>query len=212
MTRPTPLRVGVFFSGAGSNLKAILEACSRHEIDAEVALAITNRPAAAGIAHAQKHHAPLLVMPREDFPSRAAQQAAMAEAMLDHRVELIVQVGFDQILREPFVKRFGNAGINLHPSLLPAFGGGLHAVHDALNWGVKVTGVTVHFATEDLDAGPIILQEAVRVEEDDTEETLLARVQEVEHRLVPAAIQLIAEDRLRVEGRRVRILPRPTQP
>ena len=131
----------------------------------------------------------------------------MADTLAQHSVELLVSAGFDQIRNDAFVDRFPHT-LNLHPSLLPAFGGGLHAIRDALEWGVKVTGVTVHFATKDLDAGPIILQEAVPVEEDDTEESLGTRVQQVEHRLLPAAIQLFAEGRLRIEGRRVRILPK----
>lgn len=208
MTRSAPLGLGVFFSGAGTNLNAILQACERGEIDAEVRVAITNRPQAAGCAYSRERGIPTVVFPRNDFPSREAQQAAMLAAAIAHGAELIVQVGFDQILNNAFVERFRNRMINLHPALLPAFGGGMHAVRDALEWGAKVTGATVHIATEDLDAGPIIAQEAVRIEEDDTEQTLLARVQEVEHRLVPAAIQLFAEDRVRVEGRRARILPR----
>ena len=207
--RATPLSLGVFFSGAGTNLKAILEACARHEIDAEVRLALTNRPQSPGIRFAKECAAPLAVLRRDQFPTRAAQQAAMLEAAISHGVELVVQVGFDQILNNAFVERYRNRMINLHPSLLPAFGGGLHAVRDALDWGAKVTGVTVHIANEDLDAGPILLQEAVAIREDDTEETLYARVQEVEHRLVPAAIQLFAEDRVRLEGRRALILPKP---
>lgn len=210
------LRVGVLFSGAGTNLNAILEACERHEIDAEVCVAITNRPQAAGCQYSRNRGIPTLVMPRESFPTRAAQQAAMADALREHEVELVVLAGCDQILNAD--PRFASSGpfanrmINIHPSLLPAFGGGLHAVRDALAWGVKVTGVTVHIANDELDAGPIILQTPVPIEEGDTEESLFERIQEVEHRLLPAAIQLFADDRLRIEGRRVRILPAAPSP
>lgn len=209
--RSSPLRVGVLFSGAGTNLNAILEACARHEIDAEVRVAITNRTSAGGLAFAKRHSVPTFVLPREDFSTRALQQRAFAEALVEHEVELAVAAGFDQILREPFQECFDGPRFNIHPSLLPAFGGGLHAIRDALEWGVKVTGVTVHFADENLDAGPIILQESVCVSEDDTEGTLASRIHAVEHHLLPTAIQLFAEDRLRIEGRRVRILPRREQ-
>jgi phosphoribosylglycinamide formyltransferase-1 len=205
--------VGVLFSGAGTNFKAILEACVHGDIEAEVAIGITNRPRAGGLAHAAVYQVPVAVVPRTEFDSREAQQAAIADALQAARVDLVACMGFDQILNAD--PRFRAAGafdgrmINLHPSLLPAFGGGMHAVRDALEWGAKVTGVTVHFATDDLDAGPVILQEAVAIEEDDTEERLFGRIQAVEHRLVPRAIQLFAEGRLRVEGRRVRVLPLP---
>lgn len=206
--RLSPLRVGVLFSGAGTNLNAILEACERHEIDAEVRVAITNRPRAGGIRFAESHGVPMLVLARESFPTRAAQQVAFADALVKYDVELAIAAGFDQILREPFEERFHGPRFNIHPSLLPAFGGGLHAIRDALEWGVKVTGVTVHFATEELDGGPIILQESVCVDDNDTEETLGERIHEVEHRLLPASIQLFAEGRLQIDGRRVRILLR----
>jgi phosphoribosylglycinamide formyltransferase 1 len=207
VSRSSPLRVGVLFSGTGTNLKAILEACEQRKIFAEVRVAVTNRASAGGISFAKDHGIPVRVLAREDFPTRAAQQTAFGGALVEHDVELAVAAGFDQILREPFQERFPGPRFNIHPSLLPAFGGGLHAIRDALEWGVKVTGVTVHFADENLDAGPIILQESVCIDEDDTEDTLAERVHEVEHRILPAAIQLFAEDRLQIEGRRVRILP-----
>jgi phosphoribosylglycinamide formyltransferase-1 len=176
-----------------------------------VRVVISNRPEAGGLAFSRQWGIPTLVFPRSDFPSREAQQGAMADALLEHQVELVVLAGCDQVLNAD--PRFSDSGpfrnrmINIHPSLLPAFAGGLHAVRDALAWGVKVTGVTVHIANDELDAGPIILQEAVCVDEDDTEDSLRARIQEVEHRLFPAAIQLFAQGRLKIEGRRVHILP-----
>jgi phosphoribosylglycinamide formyltransferase-1 len=197
----------VVISGAGTNLDAILRSCEQAEIDAEVRVVITNRPEAAGLAYSRSRGIPTLVFPRAEYTSREAQQQAMAQALMEHGVELVISAGFDQILIPEFVRQFPNRIITLHPALLPAFSGGLHAVRDALDWGAKVTGCTVFFATDDLDAGPIILQEAVRVEEDDTEESLLTRIHEAEHRILPAAIQLYAMGRLSVEGRRVRILP-----
>ena len=143
---------------------------------------------------------------REDYADRSSQQAAIGDCIEQHGVELVVLAGFDQILVPEFVARFPLRMINLHPSLLPAFSGGMHALRDALAAGVKVTGCTVHFVTNDLDGGPIVLQEAVCIAEDDDEESLLARVHEAEHRILPAAIRLYAEDRLRIEGPKVRIL------
>jgi phosphoribosylglycinamide formyltransferase-1 len=139
------------------------------------------------------------------------QQAAIVDALVRYSVGLVILAGFDQVLnadhRLGADGPFANRMINLHPSLLPAFGGGMHAIRDALEWGAKVTGVTVHIANDDLDAGPIVLQEAVPIRDDDTEESLAARLHDVEHRLLPAAIQLFAEDRVRIEGRRIFILP-----
>lgn len=136
----------------------------------------------------------------------------MRQRLVQNGVELVVLAGFDQILGDEFVKEPSYRIVNLHPSLLPAFSGGMHAVRDALACGVKVTGCTVHFVLADdpkTDGGPIILQEPVGVLDDDTEASLLARMHEVEHRILPAAIQLYAEGRLTVEGRRVSIAPRP---
>jgi phosphoribosylglycinamide formyltransferase-1 len=146
------------------------------------------------------------VFRREDYADRSSQQAAMGDSIEQHGAELVVLAGFDQILVPEFVARFPFRMINLHPSLLPAFSGGMHALRDALSAGVKVTGCTVHFVTNDLDGGPIVLQEAVCIAEDDDEQSLLARVHEAEHRILPAAIRLYAEGRLRIEGSKVRIL------
>ena len=135
----------------------------------------------------------------------------MKERLIKNEVELVVLAGFDQILGDDFIEEPSYRIVNLHPSLLPAFSGGMHAVRDALACGVKVTGCTVHFVLADdpkTDGGPIILQEPVAVLDDDTETSLLARVHEAEHRILPAAIQLYAEGRLSVQGRRVRIAPR----
>ncbi|MBM2810233.1 MAG: purN [Chloroflexi bacterium] len=204
------LPVGILLSGQGTNLRAILDRCEAGTLDAEVRVAISNRPEAPGLAFARERGVPCVVLSRGEFTSRDAQQEGMARCLEDHGVDLVVLAGFDQILSDRFVKQFSFRMINLHPSLLPAFGGGMHAVRDALAHGVKVTGCTVHFLAiefPDADSGPIILQESVPIDDNDTEETLLARVHEAEYRLLPAAIQLIAEGRLRLEGRRVRILP-----
>jgi phosphoribosylglycinamide formyltransferase-1 len=204
------LPIGVLISGQGTNLRAILERCDAGTLDAEVRVVLSNRPDAAGLAHSRKRAIPTFAIPRADYPGRIEQQRALIAQLDLYGVELVVLAGFDQILSDEFVHRFSFRLINLHPSLLPAFGGGMHAIRDALSHGAKVTGCTVHFVAEEFpaaDSGPIIVQEPVLIQEGDTEESLLARVHEAEYRALPAAIQLLAEGRLVVEGRRVRILP-----
>ena len=210
MSRPGALPIGVLISGKGTNLSAILERCADGALDAEVRVVISNRASAEGLVVGRERELPTVVFARGDFADRSVQQAAMADCLEAHGAQLVVLAGFDQILVPEFVARFPRRMINLHPSLLPAFPGGMHAVRDALAAGVKVTGCTVHFVTDDLDGGPIILQEPVRIAEDDDEASLLARVHEAEHRILPDAIQLIAEDRLRIEGGKVRILSHVT--
>jgi len=203
------LPVGVLVSGQGTNLGVILDSCARGSLDAEVRVVVSNRPTAPALELSRRVGVSTCAFAREDYPDRNAQQHDMKEALIRHGVELVVLAGFDQILSDEFVDAFSFRIVNLHPSLLPSFGGGMHAVRDALQHGAKVTGCTVHFvATEypETDTGPILLQEAVPVREDDDEQTLLERIHEVEHRLLPAAIQLVAEGRVQIEGRRVRIL------
>lgn len=197
------LPIGVLISGKGTNLNAILERCENKTLEAEVRVVIANRSDAEGLAYSRERGVPTYAFLRSAYADRREQQLAMADCLEQRGVELVILAGFDQILVPEFVGRFPERMINLHPSLLPAFSGGMHAVRDALEAGVKVTGCTVHFVTDDLDGGPIILQEAVPIAEDDDEESLLARVHLAEHRLVPAAIQLFAEGRLRIEGKRV---------
>jgi phosphoribosylglycinamide formyltransferase-1 len=210
--KPRRLPIAVLISGQGTNLNAILKACELETLAAEVRLVISNRPGAPGLRFGHDAGVATAIIPRAEFPSRDAQHRAMLDALVWHGVELVVLAGFDQILSDEFVQRFSGRILNVHPSLLPAFGGGMHAVRDALDHGVKITGVTVHFIAADLpdvDTGPILLQEAVPVLEDDTEESLLARIHTVEHRLLPNAIQLVAERRVVIAGRRTRILPHP---
>ena len=199
------LPIGVLISGNGTNLDAILQRCDQGALDADIRVVIANRDEAAGLEHSRRRGIPSHVFARNEYAERIAQQRAMADCLCERGVELVVLAGFDQILVPEFVHRFPDRIINLHPSLLPAFPGGMHAVRDALQYGVKVTGCSVHFATDDLDGGPIIAQEAVPVVDEDTEASLLARIHEAEHRLLPAAIQLYAEGRLRLEGRQVRV-------
>lgn len=206
MAQQPKLKLGVLVSGRGSNLQAILDAIGRAELPAEVVAVISNRPGVLALDRAARAGVPTHVVERKDFTSRHTQQMAMADVLENAGAELVVLAGFDSLLDPDFVARFPNRIINIHPSLLPAFGGGLHAQADALHWGVRVSGCTVHFVTAEVDAGPIILQAVVPVMDDDTCESLAQRILVEEHRLLPAAIRLFAEGRLQVQGRRVRIL------
>lgn len=201
-----PLALGVLVSGRGTNLMAIHAAITRGELPARIVLVGSNRPEAPAVAWARAQGLPVGVFPRTAYASRAEAQAALARALQEAGAELVVMAGWDQVLTPAFVAAFEERLMNIHPSLLPAFAGTMHAVEDALAWGVKVTGCTVHYVTPEVDAGPIILQAAVPVAEDDTPDSLLARIHEQEHQLLPRAIALHAAGRLRIEGRRVRIL------
>ncbi len=205
-----PVRLAVLISGRGSNLAAILDHIERGALAARVHLVVSNRAEAPGLEIARRAGVPTFVATRAEYGSRQAQQQAMLQQIEGVAPDLVVLAGFDQVLLPFFVQRFPARIINVHPALLPAFGGDMHGVQRALEHGVKVSGCTVHFVTEEVDAGPIILQAAVPVEEDDTVETLAARIREQEHRLLPRAIQLFAEGRLSLEGRRVRILAEAT--
>jgi phosphoribosylglycinamide formyltransferase-1 len=197
-----PLRVGVLLSGSGTNLQAILDAAPGSPY--EVVVVVSDRADAGGLERARRAGVPAVHVDPKAFPSREAFDEVLVRVLEEHRVGLVCLAGFMRILSPTFVKAFEGRILNIHPALLPAFPGA-HAVRDALAWGVKVTGTTVHIVDEEVDHGPIVLQEAVPVLEDDDEETLHQRIKAVEHRLYPEAIRLVAEGRLRVEGRRVRI-------
>ncbi len=197
------MRVGVLISGRGSNLRALLEAFPAGHESVDICCVATNRQACGGLRYARSCGIPTYVFPRASYPSRHAQQSAVADALLTQGVQLVVLAGFDQIATEAILKPFGGRIVNIHPSLLPAFGGTLHAQAEALAYGVKVTGCTVHYVNEEIDAGPIIAQAAVRVLASDTVEVLAGRILEQEHRLLPAVVKSIAEGRVSVEGRRV---------
>jgi phosphoribosylglycinamide formyltransferase 1 len=198
-----PPRIGVLISGRGSNLQAIIDAIADGRLHASIAVVISNRADAAGLARAQAAGIETLVVTHKSFPDRAAYDAALASELKKRGVVLVCLAGFMRLLGATFIDAFPNAVLNIHPSLLPAFPG-MEAQRQALEHGVKVAGVTVHFVTTDLDAGPIVLQAAVRVEDDDTAETLSARILEQEHRLYPQAIALVLKGEWRLEGRRVR--------
>lgn len=196
--------VGVLISGRGSNLQALLDAAQSPAFPARIALVISNKAEAAGLARAEKAGVETLVINHKDFPNREAFDAEMTRALKERNVSLVCLAGFMRLLSAQFVTRWTGRLINIHPSLLPLFKG-LHPHRQALEAGVKLHGCTVHFVTPDVDDGPIIAQAAVPVLEDDDEDRLAERVLKQEHQLYPLAVRLIAEGCTRIEGRIVRI-------
>jgi phosphoribosylglycinamide formyltransferase 1 len=198
-------RVGVLISGRGSNLLALIEAIERGEVPAEIVLVVSNRAEAGGLAHARARAIPTTIADRAEYPKRVDRQGRIHDALVDADPDLVVCAGFDEILRPEVVADFAGRMLNVHPSLLPAFGQTLHAQAEALAYGAKITGCTVHLVTDDLDAGPIVVQRTVPILEDDTVESLSARIVAEEHKALPEAVRLFAEGRLMLDGRRVRI-------
>ena len=202
------LRVGVLASGRGSNLQAIIDAIEAGKLAARIAVVISNKKDAQALERARRHGVAdvfLDPVPYKDRPDgREAYDRAVLAVLKEHEVELVALAGYMKIVTRVFIDAYPNRIMNIHPSLLPSFPG-LKAQQQALDWGVKVSGCTVHFVTEGVDTGPIIRQAAVPVQENDTAETLEARMLAEEHRIYPEAIQLFADGRLSVEGRRVRI-------
>lgn len=205
------LKLGVLVSGRGTNLQAILDGCAGGRIPAQVAVVISNRPGVPALDRAMRAGVPALTIPHARYGKwpecRAAYERDLVRSLTERGVQLVVCAGYDRLAGETLLEAFRGRIINIHPSLLPSFPG-LQAQADALSYGVKVTGATVFFVDESLDGGPIIAQDTVRVLEGDTVESLSARILEVEHRLLPLAITLIAQGRTVLEGRRVRILDR----
>ncbi len=200
------LRVGVLVSGGGTNLQALLDACARGSLAATIVLVASNRADAPALDRARAAGVPVHVADRATLPRRSERQQRVLEALRAAAAELVVLAGFDEILGEPLVRAYAGRMINTHPSLLPAFGGTMHAVEQALERGVKVTGCTVHLVTDEPDAGPILLQRCVEVRAGDTATTLHARILAEEHRLLPAAVAAFAEGRVSIEGRRAQVL------
>lgn len=194
-------RLGVLVSGRGSNLQALIDAIGRRELDATIAVVISNVPGAGALERAAAAGIDTLVMPHRDWPSREAYDAALGQALVDRGVRLVCLAGFMRRLSARFLEVFPGPVLNVHPSLLPSFPG-LDAPGQALAHGVKVAGCTVHLVTPELDAGPIVLQSAVPVEPADTTESLAARILVEEHRLFPRAVAKVLDGGWRLDGRR----------
>ena len=204
--RTTPLRVAVLASGRGSNVQAIIDAIEAGQLHAQIVAVISNKKDAAALERARKHGVPDLFVDPKPFAgrpdSREAYDRALLEALEQRNVELVLLAGYMKIVTAVLINVFANRMMNIHPSLLPSFPG-LDVQKKAIDWGCKLAGCTVHFVTEGVDEGPIILQAAVPVLDSDTPEGLAARILEQEHKIYPRAVQLFAEGRLRVDGRRV---------
>jgi phosphoribosylglycinamide formyltransferase-1 len=194
-------RVAVLVSGGGTNLQALLD---DPVIAPWIAVVLSDRHGVGALARAADRGVETLVLEPADHVDRDAYSEAVRDALLARDIEVVVNAGFMRILSPAFAEAFEGRWLNVHPALLPAFPGA-HAVADALAWGVKVTGVTVHLVDEQVDHGPVVAQEALEVLDDDDWDSLEARVHEVEHRLLPAAVRALVEGRVEVEGRRVRI-------
>ena len=194
-------RLGVLISGRGSNLQALIDAVADGTLDAQIGVVISNKANVAGLDRARTTGIDTLVLDHRAFASRDEYDAEMARQLLARGVSLVCLAGFMRLIGTPLLEAFPNAILNVHPSLLPAFPG-VDAQRQAFEHGVKVSGATVHLVTGELDGGPIVLQSAVPVRDDDTVELLSARILIEEHRIYPEAVRFILDGRWRVEGRR----------
>ncbi|MEE3380750.1 MAG: phosphoribosylglycinamide formyltransferase [Succiniclasticum sp.] len=197
-------KIGVVVSGRGSNLQSILDHIDAGELPVEVTVVVSDHKDAFALQRAAKHGIPTVVVERKACKDKSEFEDRIADALISHGAELVVLAGFMRILSGNFISKFPHRIMNIHPALLPSFTG-LHAQGQAVAYGVKVAGCTVHFIDEGTDTGPIILQKVVPVMDDDTEDTLADRILVEEHKALPEAIKLWAEGRLTVEGRKVRI-------
>lgn len=198
------LNLGVLISGRGSNLQAIIDAAEKKVIPARVAVVISNNPQAAGLDRAKKHNIPTVVVEPGKFKDKNTYELEIVKTLKQHEVGLVCLAGYMRIVGQVLLEHFQGRMINIHPSLLPSFPG-LHAQQQALDHGVLITGATVHFVDEGCDTGPIIVQSAVPIKENDDEAKLSERILQQEHQIYPQAIKLVAEGKLKLEGRKVKL-------
>ncbi|UCB57256.1 MAG: phosphoribosylglycinamide formyltransferase [Candidatus Omnitrophota bacterium] len=198
------MNIAVLCSGNGSNFQAIADSLKSGKIKGKVALMVCDNPKAFALTRAKKAGIKTALIERKNFKTTRDFEAEIIKSLEKEKIELICLAGFMRIMGAEFVRRFRNKILNIHPALLPSFKGA-HGIKDALDYGVKVTGVTVHFVDDKMDHGPIILQEALEVKNDDTQDSLGQRIHKIEHKLYPEAIKLFVEKRLKIEGRRVKI-------
>lgn len=193
-----PLNIGVLVSGSGTNLQALIDCIDAGTLDAKISLVVSSRPDAYGIQRAEAAGIPTLVMNREAYVDAQAADARIVEALQEAGAQYVIMAGYMRMVTPVMLDAYPNRVVNLHPALLPSFKGA-HAIDDAFTFGVKVTGVTVHFANAEYDKGPIIAQHAVPVLESDTLDSLEQRIHDVEHELYPHVVQLLAEGRVAVD-------------
>lgn len=195
------MNLGVLISGRGSNMVALAQACARDDYPARIAVVVSNQPGVAGLDKAAAMGLSTELIDHRDFPDRDAFEARLIELLQQHNVQLVCLAGFMRLLSRRFIEAFRDHILNIHPSLLPSFPG-LRAHEQALEHGVRISGCTVHLVTEDLDAGPILLQAAVPVQQDDSVDALAARILEQEHQIYPEAVRLFVEGYLNPHGAR----------
>jgi len=205
------MKFAVFISGHGSNLQALIDAHKRGLITSEPALVVCNNPRAFGLQRAKNAGIKTLVFESKNYTNKQSIDRDMVIQLKKEGIDFLVLAGYMRLLTPYFVKQYHRRIINIHPSLLPSFKG-VTGIKDALTYGAKVTGVTVHYVDEKMDHGPIILQEPLKISEKDTLETLEARIHKLEHRIYPQAVSLFEQGRLLVKGRRVVILDKPPAP
>lgn len=200
------ITLGVLVSGSGSNLQAIIDNIEAGLLSAEIKIVVSNEPEAYGLVRAENHHIGTMVINHRDYDSREGFDQGLVTALKENGVELVILAGFMRVITPTFLTAFPNRVLNIHPALLPSFPG-VHVWQEAIDYGVKFSGCTVHFVDEGTDTGPIIIQSAVPVLDDDDVASLSARILKQEHKIYSRAIQLFAQDRLEIVGRRVKILP-----
>jgi len=196
------VNIAVLCSGSGTNLQAIIDSIKSGYVRATIAVVVSDKKDAYALERARRAGVDAVTIEPAKFKTRQDFDTAMAKVLKEKKVELVVLAGFMRLLSPYFIKEYKDRILNVHPALLPAFKG-THGIKDALEYGVRITGATVHFVDDKLDNGPVILQRAVEVKQDDTEDTLLERVHKEEHRIYPEAIKLFVEGKLKVEGRKV---------
>jgi phosphoribosylglycinamide formyltransferase-1 len=207
LTKGLIMNIAVFASGRGSNFTAIIQAAKKGRLKGTLALLVCDNRQAGVINRAKRAKIKVAEILRENFTSKAEFEEKIVRTLKDNKIGLIVLAGFMRLLSPEFVRLYQGRIMNIHPSLLPAFKGE-HAIRDAFDYGVKITGVTVHFVDELMDHGPIILQGAVKVEEKDTMESLEVKIHKLEHKLYPEAIALFLEGKLRISKRKVKLFTR----
>ena len=204
------MKFAVFASGNGSNLQAIIEAVQAGDIKAELGLVFSDKRKAYALKRANAAGIPTLCLLRKDYASPQSYERDIVIQLKEMKIDFVVFAGFMKIFTPFFIKQYPNQILNVHPSLLPSFKGA-RGIKDTFTYGVKVTGVTIHFVDDKMDHGPIIIQEAFRISERDTLENLEERIHQVEHKIYPRAIALYVDGRLKVSGRQVKILEKPSQ-
>ncbi len=199
------LPIAILASGNGTNAQAMIDLARAGTLDADIRLVLSNRPDAGVLDRAKAAGLRAVMLDHRSFPSREAFDEAMVREIRASGAEYVILAGYMRLLTEGFLRAFPGRVLNIHPSLLPAFGGGVHAGEDAVRYGVRISGCTVHFVEMEVDGGPVVIQAAVPCGAEDGTEDLMTRIHRLEHRIYPQAVQWIAEGRLRVEGRRVHL-------